>query len=101
MMQRTPFIHSSRNDAQRVRFNDSFIWIDLADGRVIGLPFIWFPWLQNATDAQRQTYELLGDSIYWEELDEGIDLVAMLTALYINDLPHPKGAMEPAKAATT
>ena len=100
-MQRIPFIHSTRNDAQQVRFDKEFIWIDLADGRVIGVPFMWFPWLQNATDVQRQNYDLLGDSIYWEELDEGVDLVAMLTGLYINDLPHPEDSIEPASAATT
>ena len=81
-MERKPFIHSTRNDAQRVRFQNEFVWIDLADGRVIGMPLNWFPWLQSATETQRASYDLHGDSIYWEELDEGIDLVAMLTGLY-------------------
>jgi len=88
-MERKPFIHSTRNDAQRVRFQNEFVWIDLADGRVIGMPLNWFPWLQSATEIQRAGYDLHGDSIYWEELDEGIDLVAMLTALYTQPKPMP------------
>ncbi len=88
-MERKPFIHSTRNDAQTLRFADDFVWISLADGRVIGLPLNWFPWLQSATEAQQQNYDLLGDSIYWEDLDEGIDLVAMLTALYTKPKPMP------------
>jgi len=100
MTQKIPFIHSTRNDAQRVRFQNDFVWIDLADGRVIGLPLFWFPWLHSATEAQRGSYDLHGDSIYWEELDEGIDLVAMLTGLYIKDKPRPAEAIEPASAAS-
>lgn len=91
-MERKPFIHATRNDAQELRFADDYIWINLADGRVILLPMNWFPWLQKAAEAQRQNYDLLGDSIYWEELDEGIDLVAMLTALYTKPKPAPVAA---------
>ena len=88
-MQRKPFIHSTRNEAQKLHIADDYIWIYLADGRVIGLPINWFPWLQMATETQRRNYDLQGDSIYWEELDEGIDLVAMLTALYTQPKPMP------------
>ena len=56
-MQPKPFIHSTRNDAQQVRFDSDYVWIDLADGRIIGMPLDWFPWLQSATEAQRQGYE--------------------------------------------
>ena len=100
MTKRIPFIHATRNDALRVRFQDDFVWIDLADGRVIGMPLNWFPWLQSATESQKASFDLHGDSIYWEELDEGIDMVAMLTGLYINDKPRPKDAVERESAAT-
>ncbi|MCY3918009.1 MAG: DUF2442 domain-containing protein [Chloroflexi bacterium] len=101
MTQKIPFIHSTRNDAQNVRFQDEFVLIDLADGRVIGMPINWFPWLHRATGAQRERYDLHGDSVYWEELDEGIDLVAMLTGLYIKDKPRPKETIEQSSAVTT
>lgn len=99
MTQKIPFIHSTRNDAQRVRFQNEFVFIDLADGRVIGMPLRWFPWLHNATESQRASYDLHGDSIYWEELDEGIDMVAMLTGLYSKDKPRPQEAIERESAA--
>lgn len=98
-MQRKPFIHATRNDAQSLRFADEYIWIVLADGRILGMPMNWFPWLQSATEGQLQNYELLGDSVYWEDLDEGIDLLAMLTALYTK--PKPKPVPLVASAATT
>ncbi|MCY3831880.1 MAG: DUF2442 domain-containing protein [Chloroflexi bacterium] len=101
MKQRIPFIHATRNDAQRVRFYNDAVWIDLADGRVIGMPLNWFPWLQSATETQREGYDLHGDSVYWEELDEGIDLVAMLTGLYIKDKPRPTEVIERESAAAT
>lgn len=88
-MQRKPFIHATRNDAQSLRFTDDYIWINLTDGRILGMPVNWFPWLESATEAQRQNFELLGDSVYWEDLDESIDLVAMLTALYTKPKPLP------------
>ena len=91
-MQRIPYIHATRNDAKSLRFNDGYVWIELADGRVIGMPVNWFPWLQSATEAQRQNYELLGDCVYWEDMDEAIDLVAMLTALYTKPKPMPIAA---------
>ena len=101
MTQKIPFIHSTRNDAQGVRFQDEFVLIDLADGRLIGMPLNWFPWLQAASETQRASYDLHGDSVYWEELDESIDLVAMLTGLYTKDKPRPKETIEQARAVTT
>ncbi len=78
-----PFVHEKRSEAQGVTFTDEHVMVALADGRVIGIPLSHSPWLKTASDAQRQNYELLGLSIYWEELDEGIDLTAMLTGMYI------------------
>ena len=91
-MQRIPFIHATRNDAKSLCFKDDYVWIELADRRILGMPVNWFPWLQSATEAQRQNYELLGDCVYWEDMDEAIDLVAMLTALYTKPKPMPIAA---------
>ena len=78
-----PFVHEKRSEAQEVTFTDEHVIVALADGRMIGISLSHSPWLETASDAQRQNYELLGLSIYWEELDEGIDLTAMLTGMYI------------------
>ena len=41
-----------------VRFDEHTMWVDLADGRTIGVPLAWFPRLLNATPTQRQAVEL-------------------------------------------
>ena len=89
-MNRKPFVHSERSAAQNVRFTDEYVIIDMVDGRAIGMPLYYFPWLEAANDAQRQNYELHGLSVYWEVLDEGIDLIAMLTGLYSKPKPAPE-----------
>ena len=68
----------------------------MSDGRILGLPLYYFPWLQNASDAQRQNYQLNYFTVDWEDMDEGIDMVAMLTGLYTKDKPRPKEAIEQA-----
>ena len=60
----------------------AYAQVELADGRVISLPLKFYPRLEKATDAQRQNYEIFGLNIYWDDLDEGIDLTAMLTGMY-------------------
>ncbi len=100
-MKKIPFVNDDRCAPQAVRFTGSHVIIDMADGRNLGLPLTFFPWLQNATDAQRQNYQLNYFTVDWEELDEGIDMVAMLTGLYINEMPRPKDATEPVRVAAT
>ena len=100
-MQEAPFIHKTRNKPTGVRFTGEFAIIDLADGRAIGMPLYFFPWLQAASDAQRHDYQLYHVSVNWEDLGEGIDMIAMLTGLYIRDKPQPEEAIEPASAAAT
>ena len=100
-MKKIPFVHDDRCAPKAVRFTSSHVNIEMADGRILGLPLIYFPWLQNATDVQRQNYQLNYYTVDWEDMDEGIDMVAMLTGLYVNNLPYPQDAIEPASAAAT
>ena len=77
-----PLVNPVRCAAKKVTFSKKYARIALADGRVISLPLKFYPRLQNATDEQRKNYELFGLNIYWDDLDEGIDLTAMLTGMY-------------------
>lgn len=97
-MQKIPFIHRTRNRPQRVRFTDEHVIVDLADGRAIATPLDFFPRLKEATQSQRENCQLYHVSVIWEELDEGIDLIAMLTGLYTEHVPEP--AVAKASAAT-
>ncbi len=96
-----PKIHETRNRPTRVHFSDEFLFIDLADGRAFGLPLYFFPWLRDASDDERNDCQLYPFSIYWHDLDEGIDLIAMISGMYLRDMPHPEAAIKDAQAATT
>lgn len=94
-----PFVHRTRNKPQRVTFANDLAIIDLADGRAISVPLDFYPRLKAATSSQRENYQLNHVSVNWEELDEGIDLIAMLTGLYPE--AEPAEVLPKAKAATT
>ncbi|HET7848576.1 MAG TPA: DUF2442 domain-containing protein [Pseudolabrys sp.] len=64
--------------ATAVRFDEHTMWVDLADGRTIGVPLAWFPRLMNATPAQRAHVEISRTGLHWEELDEDISIAGLL-----------------------
>jgi hypothetical protein len=54
------------------------MWVDLTDGRSLGVPLAWFPRLLNATPAQRTNVEISRVGLHWEELDEDISVAGLL-----------------------
>ena len=80
---KAPVIHDTRNEPQRVRFTETHAMIDLADGRIIGVPLHFFPLLEAASDEERLNYHLGGLEVYWEDIDDGIDITAMVSGLYL------------------
>jgi Protein of unknown function (DUF2442) len=64
--------------ATAVRFDDDTMWVDLTDGRTLGVPLAWFPRLLNATPAQRERVELSRTGLHWEDLDEDISIAGLL-----------------------
>lgn len=96
-----PFAHDTRNIPETLRFTDNHIVFDLADGRILCLPISFSRKLAQASDEQRQNYQLKGLSVWWKQLDESINLIAMLTGFYDLDSPHPDDAIETADAAAT
>ncbi len=66
--------------AKAVRFDDVTMWVDLNDGRTIGIPLAWFPRLLDATAEQRSQCEIsvTGQGLHWEELDEDISVSGLL-----------------------
>ena len=61
-----------------VRFDEDSFWVDLEDGRTIGVPLVWFPRLLNATPEQREQVELSRSGLHWEEIDEDISVEGLL-----------------------
>ena len=66
--------------AKTLRFDESSSWVDLTDGRTLGVPLAWFPRLLRATDEQLARYELSGGGagIHWADLDEDISVEGLL-----------------------
>lgn len=46
--------------ARRITFDSDAMWIELADGRKLGVPLAYFPRLLDATPEQREAYEISG-----------------------------------------
>jgi len=59
---------------------DDAITATLADGRIISVPLTWSWRLCEATDTQRQNFQLIGQGvgIHWPEIDEDISAEGML-----------------------
>jgi hypothetical protein len=64
--------------AASVRFDEHTMWVDLTDGRTLGVPLAWFPRLFRATPVQRQQVELSRVGLHWETLDEDISIAGLL-----------------------
>ncbi len=61
-----------------VRFDDDQLWVDLEDGRTLGVPLVWFPRLLHATVKQRKAFFLSPSGMHWEEIDEDISVAGLL-----------------------
>jgi len=80
-----------RNDLQQqqvaatnVRFENDNLVITLSDERELVLPlekYDWLQWLAHATPQQRAHWSLEpnGFAIYWDELDDGIEVQHVLS----------------------
>jgi Protein of unknown function (DUF2442) len=64
--------------AKAVRFDDDSMWVELSDGRTIGVPYAWFPCLLNASRKQRQAVEIGRFGLHWEAIDEGVSIAGLL-----------------------
>jgi hypothetical protein len=64
--------------ATAVRFDEDAMWVDLDDGRTIGIPLAWFPRLLHGTPEQRAEVGISPSGLHWEELDEDISIAGLL-----------------------
>lgn len=64
--------------ATAVRFDEHTMWVDLSDGRTLGVPLAWFPRLLNASADARQRVEISRLGLHWEELDEDVSIAGLL-----------------------
>ena len=64
--------------ATAVHFDEHTMWVDLSDGRTLGVPLAWFSRLLRATPGQRARVELSRVGLHWEEIDEDISIAGLL-----------------------
>jgi hypothetical protein len=66
--------------ATSVRFDDVTMWVELTDGRTVGIPIAWFPRLLHASPEQRAQYTIsaTGKGLHWDALDEDISVDGLL-----------------------
>lgn len=75
-----------------VRFDRNSMWVELSDGRTIGVPLAWFPRLLRASEADRQTVEISRFGLHWEALDEDISIEGLLAGRGDQTARHPSAA---------
>jgi Protein of unknown function (DUF2442) len=63
-----------------VRFTEDTLAVDLADGRTIIVPLVWYPRLLSASVEQRSHWKLAGAGygIHWPDLDEDLSTEGLL-----------------------
>ena len=69
-----------------VALNDNVLSVQIEDGRTVTAPLAWYPRLQHATPKERNNWRIFEDAegrdiIFWEQLDELIPVIALLTGV--------------------
>ena len=63
-----------------VHFSEDMLSVDLADGRTITVPLVWYPRLLDATPEQRKNWQIVGAGygIHWPDVDEDLSTEGLL-----------------------
>jgi hypothetical protein len=64
--------------ATNVRFDDDQMWVELDDGRTLGIPLAWYPRLLHGTPELRNQVMISPSGLHWEELDEDISIAGLI-----------------------
>ena len=59
------------------------MWVELSDGRQLGVPLAYFPRLLNATEGQRDRHVISGGGagLHWDDFDEDISVRALVMGI--------------------
>jgi hypothetical protein len=64
--------------ATSVRFDDDQMWVELEDGRTLGIPLAWYPRLLHGTPELRNQVTISPSGLHWKELDEDISIAGLI-----------------------
>ena len=75
---------SGEPKAGKVWFDNDNLWVELVDGRTVGVPLAYFPRLLKATAKQRESYVISGGGtgLHWEDVDEDISVPGLLAGAW-------------------
>ena len=87
--------------ANRIHFDKDTMWVDLTDGRRLGVPLAYFPRLLRAAPNQRNNYVISGGGIglHWEDLDEDISVPSLLMGVGDRSIQKEKLANKEVQSA--
>lgn len=76
--------------AMWVMITDEKLIVDLVDGRSLLIPLSWYPRLLQASQEERENWQLLGDgyAIEWIDLDEHIGIEGLLAGRQSGESRH-------------
>lgn len=80
---------STDTRVKEVSVTEESITFSLVDGRVVSVPLAWSWRLSEATPAQRNNFEIIGDGygVHWPDVDEDLSVEGMLHGV---PAPRPK-----------
>lgn len=78
--------------AKTARCDRDSLWVELTDGRVIGVPLAWFPRLLRASAVQRKQVRISSRGLHWDALDEDISVAGLLAGNGDLGLDQPAAA---------
>ena len=66
--------------AKKLAFDRDTMWVELDDGRSLGVPLAWFPRLMHATADQRENYRIghACNGLHWDDLNGDISVEGLL-----------------------
>lgn len=66
--------------ATGVHITDDTLTVDLADGRSLSVPLVWYPRLEHATAQERKTWRLIGagTGIQWPDIEEDLSIEGLI-----------------------
>ncbi len=70
------------------------MWVELDDGRSLGIPLAWFPRLLQATAEQRHAFRISpsGNGLHWPDLDEDISVEGLIAGRGDQTAAGPRAA---------
>ena len=81
--------------ATNVEFTEDMLSVTLMDGRIISVPLVWYPRLLNASQEQRDNWQISGGGygMHWPDIDEDLSTEGLLRGAPAPRQPFARGLL--------